>query len=227
LGCGRSFGHGTGADVVVVVDVFSFCTCVEVAAGRGATVVPWAANHRFAAEWADRHGAVLAAADRAADRPSLSPCSLTELAPGTQLVLPSPNEALASQRAASTAALVFAGCLRNAGAVAAAAASVATGPILVVAAGERWPDGALRPALEDLAGAGSILARLPGSLSPEAAAAVAVSRDAGVAASLVRCESAQELVERGFSDDVECALDAESSETVPVIRHPDRHFTAF
>ncbi len=60
---GRSH-HQHGADVVVVIDVFSFCTCVDVAVGRSAAVVPWGAGERFAAEWAARHQAVLAASER-------------------------------------------------------------------------------------------------------------------------------------------------------------------
>lgn len=216
-----------GADVVVVVDVLSFCTCVDVAVSRGATVVPWGSSHRSAAGWAARHEAVLAASDRSVDNPSLSPSSLLAIASGTRLVLPSPNGALVAQRAASGAATVFAGCIRNAAAVAAAVSSVDTGQVLVVAAGETWPNGSLRPAIEDLVGAGSVLARLAGRLSPAAAAAVAVYRDADVRGALSRCESALELRERGFAEDVELALQADSSETVPVIRHPDRSFGAF
>ena len=48
---------------------------------------------------------------------------------------------------------MIAGGLRNAAAVAAAAAR-AGDVVGVIAAGERWPDGSLRPAIEDLLGAG-------------------------------------------------------------------------
>ncbi len=42
-----------------------------------------------------------------------------------------------------------------------------------IAAGERWSDDALRPALEDWLDAGAVLRMLPGAKSPEAAAAIA------------------------------------------------------
>jgi 2-phosphosulfolactate phosphatase len=58
--------------------------------------------------------------------------------------------------------------------------------------------------LEDLIGAGSVLAELPGTLSPEAEMAIATftrfRQDLGGA--LFRCGSGKELVERGFTLDV-------------------------
>src|SRR3546814_7523464 len=75
----------------------------------------------------------------------------------------------------------FAGSLRNASAVAAAAQDAAAESIrkriAVIAAGEHWPGGNLRPAIEDLLGAGAIIERLQGRPSPEARAARAAYRE--------------------------------------------------
>src|SRR5205085_3934005 len=110
----------------------------------------------------------------------------------------------------------IAGCLRNSSAVAARARQF--GPsITVIAAGERWPDGSLRPALEDWLGAGAIIHELTGRRTPEAAAAEAafLTVRGNLSAVLHECASGQELVERGFAADVALAAALNSSDTVP------------
>ena len=73
----------------------------------------------------------------------------------------------------------------------------------MIAAGERWPDGSLRPSLEDLLGAGAIISALSGERSPEAhAAAVTFESNGDLAGTLMKCASGVELSERGFTDDV-------------------------
>ena len=167
------------AEVFVVVDVLSFSTCVDVACARGASVFPFPSGDRDAAEReAQRLGAVLAGqrADPSSAY-SLSAPTLREIPNGRKLVLPSPN---GSRISFSTEGKpMLAGCLRNATAVAQKAADLAEdGTIAVIPAGERWTDGSLRPAIEDLLGAGAIIAELGGSPSPEAI----VARDAFVSA---------------------------------------------
>lgn len=134
-----------GADVVVVVDVLSFATAVDVAVGRGAIVYPYRWRDETAATFARRVGAELAVdrgTEGAAAPYSLSPASLLTIPPGTRLVLPSPNGATLVALAADLGAAVIAGSLRNARAVA-AACRTAGKTIAVIAAGERWPsDGA-------------------------------------------------------------------------------------
>ena len=206
---------GPSLDVVVVVDVLSFSTCVEIAVGRGAEVFPFRWKDAGAEEFARKVGAELAGA-RGNAKYSLSPASLTGVVEGTSVVLPSPNGATLSL--AATQARVLAGCLRNAAAVARAAESLGR-RIGVIAAGELWSDGTPRPCLEDWLGAGAIIHHLAGSLSPEAEAARATFRQLGpdLASLLLECASSRELCERGYSEDVALAAALDVSEVVPVL----------
>ena len=118
---------------------------------------------------------------------------------------------------AGAGAVVLAGCLRNASAVAAAARDLGR-PVGVVAAGERRPDGSLRPAVEDLIGAGAILHALGGRPSPEARAAVAAFLDAApdLPAALSTCVSGRELAgQPDLAADVRLAAEHDVSRTVP------------
>jgi 2-phosphosulfolactate phosphatase len=154
--------------------------------------------------------------EAAAGGPSLSPASLKELAAGTRLLLPSPNGArLSSMLRGRTG---FAGCLRNATAVSGAAAAAGQ-RIAVVAAGEHWPGGSLRPALEDLLGAGALIARLGGRPSDEARAARAAYQEfrQDLAATLRNSRSGQELTQRGFPQDVDDAAAEDVSTAVPAL----------
>jgi 2-phosphosulfolactate phosphatase len=199
-------------DVVVVCDVLSFSTAVSVATARDVTVWPFAWRDEAAGAFALEVGAVLAGGRD--DAVSLSPASLAALAPGSRVVLPSPNGAGCCLAAAAAGVPVVAGCLRNAPAVATWLHG-RDGDVGLVAAGERWPDGSLRPAYEDWVGAGSIAALLSGlALTAEAeAAALAASarRPLGEVASGV------ELIERGFAGDVEMAEDYGADDIVPLL----------
>jgi 2-phosphosulfolactate phosphatase len=224
-----------GADVAVVVDVLSFTTALGVAVERGAVVVPYPDGRPDAAEVAAQTGAVLASprASAGPDEPSLSPVRLAEVALPPRLVLPSPNGSALAHALAGTATTVVGASLRNAAAVAAWIAREHDADdtvVAVVAAGERWPDGSLRPAVEDLWGAGAVLAALedfewPG-LSPEAAAAadayrLVQGREAG---HLRACAGGEELLAAGWAGDVEMAAQVGASTVVPVLS--DRGFVA-
>jgi 2-phosphosulfolactate phosphatase len=112
---------------------------------------------------------------------------------------------------------VIAGCLRNRSAAAAAASSFGR-PIAVVAAGERWPDGSLRPAIEDLVGAGAIISQLNGSLSPEAQlAARTFESSRELAVMLACCSSGRELALRSFGADVSMAAALDSDLHAPTL----------
>jgi len=198
------------ADVVIVVDVLSFSTCVEIAAGRGVSILPFVWKDGRAASFAAGEGAVLAGS-RGSGGYSLSPASFLDAPAGLRCVLPSPNGAALAVLARDGDAVVLAGCLRNAAAVAEAAQRLGTS-WNVCPAGERWPDGSLRPALEDWLAAGAILRGLPGPRSPEAEAAVAAfeAHRSRLPQTLAATGSGRELIALGFAADVElaAALDA-------------------
>ena len=92
-------------------------------------------------------------------------------------------------------------------------------PVVVIASGERWPDGSLRPALEDALGAGAVLHHLGGAgrtLSTEAAATAATfaaTRD--VEGALRSCGTAHRLVQAGYGGDVDVAAELECDDAVP------------
>src|SRR5262249_30252535 len=79
------------ADVVVILDVLSFSTCVDIANSRGAIVFPYRWKDESAAAFAASVNAELAGVRRRGDGYSLSPASLSDIPSGTRLALPSPN----------------------------------------------------------------------------------------------------------------------------------------
>ena len=223
----------SGAAVVssgclVVVDVLSFTTSVTVAVERGTRVFPYRWRDSTAGELAVREKAELAVgrSQMSAAAPwSLSPAAL-RLAPFTErLVLPSPNGSTVASSAGDDVTVV-AGCLRNASAVGhgliARGWGTAEQPASVIAAGERWPDDGLRPAVEDLLGAGAVIAALHerggGPLSPEASAALAAFRATeDVHTALAHCASGQELITSGYAEDVVIAAELDATDAVPVL----------
>jgi 2-phosphosulfolactate phosphatase len=203
------------ADVTIIIDVFSFTTCVDVATSRGAAILPYPWKDDSAAEFARARRAELAGRRRQS-RYSLAPESYLDAPKGLRCVLPSPNGAQVTLAAAQMVPVVLAGSLRNARAVAEAAQRLGSS-FNVIPAGERWLDGSLRPALEDWLGAGAILCWLPGSRSPEAESAVALferHRD-GLVATLDQCGSGRELDGRGHERDKFIAGQLDVSSCVP------------
>jgi len=217
--------------IAIVVDVLSFSTAVDVAVARGAQIFP----SRFktlaeSAQIATMYDALLAVprSERSEASPyTLSPASLDALPPGARLVLPSPNGARCVRAAYDCRVpVVIVGCLRNARAVAAFARVHAgrKGSIAVIAAGERWPDGTLRPSVEDDLGAGAILAalELDAAYSPEARyAATAFGAMRDTLADVVRDSvSGRELTEAGYGEEIPWSLEIDASVTVPLLQ-PD------
>lgn len=210
------------SDAVVIVDVLCFTTCVDVAAARGAEVLPYPWKDDSAAAFAEQREAALAGR-RGQAAFSLSPQSFLDVPPATRIVLPSPNGSTLSFACAAPA--VFAGCLRNARAVAAAARG-AGHRITVIAAGERWPDGSLRPCLEDLLGAGAVLSHLSQGRSPEADAAAAgfLALKDRLRSALADTASGRELIGWGYERDLDLAAALDISSAAPRLR--DRSYRA-
>jgi 2-phosphosulfolactate phosphatase len=212
-----------------VVDVLSFTTTVTVAAGLGTEVIP-CADLPAARRLAGAAGAQLAVRRHETDEQhpwSLSPASVAKAPPVARLVVESPNGAAISAGLAPLGLPVAAACLRNVTAIVgwllASGYGEPTQPVAVVAAGERWGDGSLRPAIEDLFGSGLVLAGLADGgvpLSPEASVAVRSVRGLSPAqlAALVRAStSGTELRVGGYEADVEIAVEIDTDEVVPVM----------
>ncbi len=218
---------GRSCSVLIVVDILSFTTALDVAVGRGIRVhpFPWGAQ---ADEYADRIGAAVAA-ERSSISPSrpwsLSPASLVHAPVVADLVLPSPNGSAICAAAGATGTPVVAACLRNAAAVVRwlshSGYGTAERPIGVIASGERWPDGTLRPCVEDLLGAATVLdglSHVPGGLSVEAAITLAALAAVSDPVAAIRgCISGRELLARNFGQDVDVAVEQDVSTTVPML----------
>jgi 2-phosphosulfolactate phosphatase len=197
-----------------------------VALERGATVLPYRwADPAGAEQYAREHDAELAVGrSRArAGQVSLSPVSVRNAALG-RLVLPSPNGSTIAYQLGAGTSICLAACLRNAGAVAAWIAvhfQAMLATVAVIGAGEQWEDGSLRPAVEDLWGAGAVIAGLNAagwtSLSAEADAARAAYEAVrgGEHDALRACASGQELIASGFEMDVAIAAEVGRSHVVP------------
>jgi len=222
---------GARGDIVVIVDVQSFSTSISVAVERGATAFVRAIDEIMAMggrDAAERElDAELLARERAATtaRFSLSPATLLHAGPGDRIVFTSLNGARCVS-AAEAAPLVLAAGFRNRRATAdLIAATIAEEGVrcTIVPCGERWTsvselnDG-LRPSIEDWIGAGALASALREhglDLSAEATlAAAAFEATTGAWPDLVRAAvSGRELLEQGFSDDVDLALQCDVSAT--------------
>jgi 2-phosphosulfolactate phosphatase len=202
--------------IVVIVDVLSFSTATTIAVRGGATILPCEGNDERAAALAKSEKAELAA-KRGEGRFSLAPASLRDVPRGLRLVLPSPNgSTLACAARELDAAAIVIGCLRNAAAVASWAAGR---PVAVIAAGEKWPDGSLRFAIEDWLGAGAIISNLAGSHSYDAEAATAAfaTMRGKLRDVLAASRSGIELIGKGYPDDVNLASELDVDRAVPLL----------
>lgn len=215
-------------DITVIVDTLSFSSAVVTAVHHGAVIYPCATTDDLDA-LGRRHRAEVAVRRHEVPvkgRFSLSPLTYVGIAPGTAIIIASPNGAVccASGRPAPH---LLVGALNNARAVAAAVSSLLDRTdrcVTVVACGERWKvpteDGAIRFALEDYLGAGAILSHLSHEPSPEArvcAAAFVGARD-DLPRLIEDCSSGRELRAMGFGQDPAHAAKLDCYDAVPVMR---------
>jgi 2-phosphosulfolactate phosphatase len=206
----------------IIIDILSFTTCVSIALAREAIVFPYRWKGQTAQIFADEHQAVVTEMRDVKGSHSLSPKSLLNIQAGTRIVLPSPNGATLAIEASELGDVLVAS-FRNRSAIAAHAGRFNT-PIAIIAAGEQWPNGYMRIAYEDFLGSGALIAKLPGTVSPEAQSAADAFLSAAdhLQQSLRDCGSGLELIQRGFPEDVDLAaiLDCET----PVPRLVDSAF---
>ncbi len=209
------------SDVIIIVDILSFSTAVDIVVSRQAIVYPFAERGQKAEVYAQEKEAFLAKKRPQSNTEfSLSPASLQRLPVKSKIVIPSPNGSTLSMATGDT--ITLAGCLRNARAVAEYAQTQGK-RISVIPAGERFvysdTDTALRPSLEDLIGAGAILSHLKGKLSPEAHTAQLIyqaHRD-NLSNVLLACVSGRELVDTGYTEDVMIASHVNISHNTPML----------
>jgi 2-phosphosulfolactate phosphatase len=79
----------------------------------------------------------------------------------------------------------------------------------------------MRPAVEDIIGAGAVAAVLPGAFSPEAdlaAAQFGAARSRGLRDVLAAAASGRELISDGFAADVTLAAEYDASEAAPQLQ---------
>ncbi|NYE94410.1 2-phosphosulfolactate phosphatase [Psychromicrobium silvestre] len=222
--------------VAVVHDILSFSTTVNVALGRGIEILPYRfdpSNPTDAARYAEANNAAIAGTRWQRGGLTLSPASIAQaLGPlPERLVLPSPNGATISAALAEQGVTVLAGSLRSTTATARYLSRLTSARVISVAAGEHWPDGSLRPAIEDLLGAAALIHSLSqlsestsrqASLSDQARLALACYREVqGELGEVVEhSESAQELIQRDFAEDVRLACQFDTNEVV-ALYHPE------
>lgn len=210
------------SDLLIVIDVLSFSTAVDVAVSRGAEIVPGDPLALHLNAVAAAHGAILAGR-RASGGYTLSPASLQTISAGTRLLLPSPNGSAISATLAKTGKPVILASFRNATAAAAAARRLGS-RVGVILAGEMMPGGRVRRSEEDWLGLGALARALEtdgGKVKLCEDARRAVAEFTAVAGALdvllAQTQSGRELIAADYPEDVRLAAVLDASDTVPIL----------
>ena len=216
-------------DIVVVVDTLSFSTATAMAVDRGAQIYP-CTNRQETRNLAIRHDAHFAVGRSEVPRKgkySLSPITFKDVSPNTRIVLYSLNGASCCESAHRSSHILL-GSLINARAVAETVQqlSLDTGKgITVLACGEQVADPThdddIRHAIEDLLGAGAVVAHLSCAKSAESLVFEGAFKHhkRNLESLLWDSESGLELRERGFGDDVKFAARLNLISSTPVLRN--------
>lgn len=203
---------GPVVDALVVVDVLSFSTAVDVAITCGLIPYPYARPLYPDLEFSNQLETYARSVQAiplgtVPGAPPASPSAFGGVSSGTRVVMATPNGGALSHGARTYAIPLYAGCLRNAGSLGRHLVNHYR-TVGVIAAGERWSDGSLQPALEDVLGAGAILEAWDSrNLSPEAQSAAALYRSlrTEIPQLLKESQSGRELIARGHGDDLAIA----------------------
>ena len=204
------------SDVIIIIDSLSFSTSIEIAVSQGAMVFPYNGDLKKINTYASKVHATPVNQKRSLDHLSLPPASLKNLPSGTRLILPSLNGSILSAMTNKLPTLTA--CFRNASAVARAAQQIGK-KICVIAAGEKWNNGNIRFAVEDLIGAGALISQLNGKKSPEAISCQNAYHPLvhDLHHFLSQCSSGKELIEAGFSQGVYLAAALNCSQKAPIL----------
>ncbi len=211
--------YGAFFSAIVIVDVLSFCTTVDLALSKECSIIPTSLKDETQLlSLAERQGAILAK-KRNECGITLSPSSMRNLDPKQTILLTSPNGSSLMDIASRFEKPVFAGCFRNSKALSEFLNLREFFPVLFVAAGERFSNAMLKPSLEDYWGVGSILANLNGDKTIEAEDAIQSfnSIASNLTSNLMACESGQELIVHGYEQDVELAAEFNASNVISVL----------
>jgi len=222
--------YGAFFSAIVIVDVLSFCTTVDIALSKQCLVIPTALkDEEQLLALAKKQRAVLAK-KRNESGVTLSPSSMRNLNPKQIILLPSPNGSTLMDMASCFEKPVFAGCFRNSRVLSDFLNLKKFFPVLFVAAGERFSNAMLRPSLEDYWGVGSILANLNGDKTIEAEDAIRSFKSVAgdITSNLEACESGRELIVHGYGQDVELAGKFNASNNISVLskRNGDLYLTS-
>lgn len=208
------------SDVIIIIDILSFSTCVDIITSNKSPVFPYLYKDESALNFAKENNLILAE-KRNKDKISLSPYSLINIPKNSKILLPSPNGSTLSfyTNKAKKKLSVICSCLRNFRACAELAQEIGKN-ITIIPAGEKWNNNTTRFAIEDFLGAGAIISEIKSnSLSPESFLALnsfnSVKND--IYQIIKKSASGKELIEKGFEEDVKIACELNASNNTPIL----------